>query len=79
MPYRLVASRAGVRDELWTSTDQLAHAPCFHKHFCASGSIQNDYKGHVLLLLGVAAGILLTSTHLTVDNPAHFAGGPWLV
>eukprot|EP00965_Chrysotila_dentata_P143208 4731911-Pleurochrysis_carterae.AAC.3 len=47
-----------------------------HRYFCASGSIRNECKGHVELVLGVVASILVRTwlqTHLGL-----FSGSPWL-
>eukprot|EP00965_Chrysotila_dentata_P136008 4496571-Pleurochrysis_carterae.AAC.2 len=43
---------SSLRGEFRTSTGRLAHVPCCHRHFGTSGSIQNDFKGHVKLHLG---------------------------
>eukprot|EP00965_Chrysotila_dentata_P167248 5522468-Pleurochrysis_carterae.AAC.4 len=64
---RQVVARSGYRDEFRTWTNRPARAPCCHRHFCASESIQNNFKGHVLLPFRCSGRHC--STHLAVDKP----------
>eukprot|EP00965_Chrysotila_dentata_P250042 6209223-Pleurochrysis_carterae.AAC.12 len=45
-------------DTFQASVHRLARASCCYRQLSASGSIQNDFKWHAKLILGVAADIL---------------------